>query len=186
MAWRWLNTYLTMRSAEWIPCFTLLVYVAFALSINCLHLNSLLALQFSPPPTVGEWVSGYAVLCCQLGLNHNLFVQCRHHCFDWETTTVFTIIRAISFWLIKTFFTVRTINHQNSLLRDMVKSPWLEVYKMWLQMVLSNFIQVPLPMKNWTLKIIWCPSNLGFQLYYDSNYGITMSGIFCWESQLCF
>lgn len=43
--------------------------------LSCLHLNpwdfSLLFCWFSPPSTVGEWVSGCMGLNCWLGLNHN-------------------------------------------------------------------------------------------------------------------
>ena len=42
--------------------------------LNCLYLNprvfSLLVFWFSPSHLGGEWVSGYVVLSCRLGLNH--------------------------------------------------------------------------------------------------------------------
>jgi len=40
----------------------------------------------------------------------------------------------------KTFFTVRRIHHWNNLLRDMVKSPPLEVFRTQLDRVLDNLI----------------------------------------------
>lgn len=47
----------------------------------------------------------------------------------------------------KKLFTARTIMNWNKLPRDMVESPWLEVFNMWLDRASDNLIWVPFPME---------------------------------------
>jgi len=48
------------------------------------------------------------------------------------------------------FFTARMTNHRNSVARDMIESPSVEVFKTLLERVLGNLIQAPFPTKGWT------------------------------------
>ena len=66
---RWLNTGLPLGSRELIPCFSLLLCVAFALLE--LSLTQSTSSHFCPSNSQAEWVSGCVGLSCWLGLNHN-------------------------------------------------------------------------------------------------------------------
>lgn len=53
------------------------------------------------------------------------------------------------------FFAVRAINHWNNLLRDVSKSPSMEVFKVWQDTVPGNFIQASLSTKGSLLTWLW-------------------------------
>ena len=73
--WRWLNGCLPMESSEFIPCFVLLVWAAFAFPIKLSVSQSMSSLFYpsdSLPDPAGEALSEHLQgLGGSLGLNHN-------------------------------------------------------------------------------------------------------------------
>ena len=63
LSWRWLNTCLPMGNSGWIPCFVLIVYVAFALPIKLPLSEPMSFLTFTLlilsliPPGGSEWAA---------------------------------------------------------------------------------------------------------------------------------
>ena len=64
------------------------------------------------------------------------------------------------------FFTARMTNHRNSVARDMIESPSVEVFKTLLERVLGNLIQAPFPTKGWTRWSSEILSSLGCSMIY--------------------
>lgn len=59
------------------------------------------------------------------------------------------------------FSTVRKINHWNNLLRVVVESPSLEIFKVWWGRVIDNLIQALFLIRGWTRHSFKVPSNPG-------------------------
>jgi len=88
LSWKWMSICLPGGSSKLIPCFALLVHVAFALPSKLpflsLQVPALLPFYFSLCPTWRRWVSGCEALSCLLELHHNRLQPACHTDSDWE------------------------------------------------------------------------------------------------------